>query len=57
MPALLLGVAIGNILRGLPIDAAGKYPGGLVGLLTPFPLVIGLLAVAMVSTHGGAWLT
>lgn len=57
VPALLLGVAVGNILRGLPIDASGNYPDGLLGLLTPFPLIVGLLAVAMVVTHGGAWLT
>ena len=57
VPALLLGVAVGNVLRGLPLDAAGNYTGGLIGLLTPFPLVVGLLSVARVVTHGGAWLT
>ncbi len=56
VPALLLGVAIGNIIRGLPLNAAGEYTGGLIGLLTPFPLIIGLLVVALVTTHGAAWL-
>jgi cytochrome bd ubiquinol oxidase subunit II len=56
VPALLLGVAIGNIIRGLPLNAAGEYTGGLIGLLTPFPLIVGLLVVALVTTHGAAWL-
>jgi cytochrome d ubiquinol oxidase subunit II len=56
VPALLLGVAIGNIIRGLPLNAAGEYTGGLIGLLTPFPLMVGLLVVALVTTHGAAWL-
>ncbi|MBU6422593.1 MAG: cytochrome d ubiquinol oxidase subunit II [Chloroflexi bacterium] len=54
--ALLLGVAIGNVLVGLPLDAGGVYRGGLVGLLRPFPLLTGLLAVAMFTMQGAAWL-
>jgi cytochrome bd ubiquinol oxidase subunit II len=57
VPALLLGVAVGNIVRGLPLDETGAYTGGLVGLLTPFPLIVGLLVVALATTHGAAWLT
>jgi len=56
IPALLLGVAVGNIVRGLPLDEAGSYTGGLLGLLTPFPLLVGLLVVALATTHGAAWL-
>src|SRR3970282_35733 len=32
LPALLLGVAVGNVIRGLPIEADGAYHGGLPGL-------------------------
>ncbi len=56
LPALLFGVAIGNVLRGVPLDAAGDYREGLVGLLNPFSLLVGLLAVAMFVQQGGAWL-
>ncbi len=56
LPPLLLGVAVGNIIRGLPLDAAGAYTGGLLGLLTAFPLLVGLLVVAFCLTHGAAWL-
>ncbi|MDE3193012.1 MAG: cytochrome d ubiquinol oxidase subunit II [Chloroflexota bacterium] len=54
--ALLLGVAIGNVLAGIPLDAGGVYRGGLLGLLRPFPLLAGLLAVAMFTMQGAAWL-
>ncbi len=54
--ALLLGVAIGNIVMGLPLDADGLYRGGLLGLLRPFPLAVGLLTVALFSWHGAGWL-
>jgi cytochrome d ubiquinol oxidase subunit II len=56
LPALLLGVAVGNVIRGLPIEADGVYRGGLIGLLTPLPLLVGLLVVAFAVTHGAAWL-
>jgi cytochrome d ubiquinol oxidase subunit II len=54
--ALLLGVAIGNIVAGLPLDADGQYRGGLLGLLRPFPLAVGLLTVALFVWHGAGWL-
>jgi cytochrome bd ubiquinol oxidase subunit II len=56
LPALLFGVAVGNVVQGLPIDEAGAYTGGLIGLLTPFPLAVGLLSVALFVTHGASWL-
>jgi cytochrome d ubiquinol oxidase subunit II len=56
LPALLLGVAIGNIARGLELTDIG-YTGGLIGLLNPFSLCVGLLSVAMFAMHGAAWLT
>jgi cytochrome bd ubiquinol oxidase subunit II len=54
--ALLLGVALGNIVAGLPLDADGQYRGGLVGLLRPFPLAVGLLTLALFAWHGSSWL-
>jgi cytochrome d ubiquinol oxidase subunit II len=57
LPALLLGVAIGNIVRGIPIESSGDYTGGLLGLLNPYALTIGLLSVAILTAHGATWLT
>ncbi|MHB0939798.1 MAG: cytochrome d ubiquinol oxidase subunit II [Armatimonadota bacterium] len=53
---LLLGVALGNILRGIPLDAEGNYTGTFFGLLNPFALVVGILNLAMIATHGALYL-
>lgn len=57
LAALLFGVAIGNVLRGLPLDAEGEFAGTFLGLLNPFALAVGLLSLAMFAMHGAAWLT
>ncbi|MFR3091902.1 MAG: cytochrome d ubiquinol oxidase subunit II [Eggerthella lenta] len=45
LPALLLGVAVGNIYAGIPMSTNGDYTGiPLLGLITPFTLLCGLLA-------------
>lgn len=57
LPALLLGVAVGNIYAGIPMDAAGNYIGvPLFGLITPFTLLTGLLGLAMFLGAGACWL-
>lgn len=55
IPALLFGVAFGNIFQGLPMDNLGYY-GSLLGLLNPYGLVTGLLFVAMFVCHGAFYL-
>lgn len=56
LPALLFGVAFGNIFQGLPIDAAG-YQGSFFGLLNPFGLLTGVLFVLLFLVHGALYLT
>lgn len=60
-PTLVFGVAVGNVLQGVPFrldsDLRAFYEGTFFGLFTPFTLVCGLLSVAMLVTHGAAWLT
>jgi len=55
--ALLFGVAVGNILKGVPIDAGGQYVGGFLGLLNPYAILIGLLSLVMMTMHGAAYMT
>jgi cytochrome d ubiquinol oxidase subunit II len=57
LPALLLGVAFGNILRGVPLDAAGNFTGSFLGLLNPYALLVGLVAVVLFTMHGALYLT
>lgn len=56
LPAVLFGVAIGNIMRGVPLDGQGDYAGTFVGLLSPFALAVGLLSAAMFLMQGSSWL-
>ena len=60
VPALIFGVAFGNLLLGVPftLDDTLKatYEGSFFGLLTPFALLSGLISVAMLLNHGAAWL-
>lgn len=60
VPALIFGVAVGNVLRGVPFDLDASlratYEGGLIGLLNPFALLAGLISVSMLVMHGAAWL-
>ena len=54
--ALLWGVAFGNIVRGVPLDADHEYVGSFVGLLNPFALVMGLCTLGLFITHGAIYL-
>jgi cytochrome d ubiquinol oxidase subunit II len=56
LPALLFGVALGNLVRGLPLDEAGNYIGGFFALLNPYSLLVGVTGLAMFATHGALYL-
>ena len=54
---LLWGVAFGNIVRGVPLDAAHEYVGTFFDLLNPFALAMGLCTLTLFITHGAVYLT
>jgi cytochrome d ubiquinol oxidase subunit II len=56
LPPLLLGVALGNVMRGLPINAAGTYEGTVVALLNPYAVLIGLLTLVLFALNGALYL-
>ncbi|MCL2332439.1 MAG: cytochrome d ubiquinol oxidase subunit II [Actinomycetia bacterium] len=56
VPALLFGVAVGNVVRGLPLNPAGDYTGGFFALLNPFALFIGVLGLTQFILQGLTWL-
>jgi len=56
LPALLFGVAFGNIFKGIPIDQDGVYQGTLLTLLNPYGLLAGVLFVCLFLVHGTLWL-
>jgi cytochrome d ubiquinol oxidase subunit II len=55
VPALLFGVALGNVVVGVPIDTAGEFAGSFFTLLRPLPLVFGLLGLSAFLMHGAAY--
>ncbi len=61
IPALIFGVAMGNVLQGVPFyfddNLRPFYTGNLLGLLNPFALLAGLVSVALLVTHGALYLT
>jgi cytochrome d ubiquinol oxidase subunit II len=65
IPALLFGVAVGNVIQGVPFhftdDLHTIYEGAwytkFIGLLDPFSLLAGVVSLSMLVMHGGAWLT
>jgi cytochrome d ubiquinol oxidase subunit II len=57
VPALLWGVAFGNILRGVPIDADKEYVGGFFNLLNPYSLLGGVMTLLLFLTHGAMFVS
>jgi cytochrome d ubiquinol oxidase subunit II len=59
VPALVFGVAFGNLLQGVPFafdsDLRVTYHGGFFALLNPFALLCGLVSVSMLVAHGAAF--
>lgn len=57
LPAILFGVAMANLLKGVPIDKNMEYTGGFFNLLSPFTLVAGLTALVFFLYHGAVYIT
>lgn len=55
VPALLMGVALANVLRGLPINDNGVYEGTFLSLLNPYSLLGGVLSLITFIMHGAAF--
>nr|WP_321510868.1 cytochrome d ubiquinol oxidase subunit II [uncultured Celeribacter sp.] len=65
VPALIFGVAVGNVLQGVPFHLTPdmlmpRYDGNffmkLIGLLNPYALLAGVVSLSMLLMHGAAWL-
>lgn len=54
--ALIYGAAVGNVVRGVPLDSSGNFMGTFALTLNPFALLIGVLSVALLSLHGAHFL-
>jgi cytochrome d ubiquinol oxidase subunit II len=64
--AVFFGAALGNVIRGVPLDQAGDFflplwtdfaPGPQPGVLDWYTILIGVLALAALANHGALWVT
>jgi len=55
--ALLLGVAFGNVIKGVNLGPDGNIRMSLIDLLGPIPLLVGVTTVAMFAMHGSLYLS
>ncbi|PTY01510.1 cytochrome d ubiquinol oxidase subunit II [Verrucomicrobia bacterium LW23] len=56
LAAFLIGVSMGNIVRGIPLDADNEYAGGLGTLFNSYSVLLGITTVTMFSLHGAIYL-
>ena len=54
---ILLGVALGNVMRGVALDQTGTIEVDLIGLLNPYSLSVAVVSVAMFALHGSIFLS
>ena len=56
LAALLIGVALGNVIWGVPLDRHHEFQGNSLTLLHPYALLVGITAVALMVMHGNVYL-
>jgi cytochrome d ubiquinol oxidase subunit II len=54
--SVLMGIALGNVIWGIPLDAAGNFTGSFLSLLHPFALLTGATTLALFMMHGAIYL-
>lgn len=53
--ALLMGIALGNIAAGIPLDSDKEFIGSFLGMITPYTLTVGITTVALFMMHGAIY--
>lgn len=56
MISFILGVILGNLIRGIPLDAAQEFKGQLSDLFSPYAILVGCLVVALFMMHGSIYI-
>lgn len=54
--SVLFGVAIGNMVVGIPVGADREFAGSFLGLLRPYPILVGLFNLSIFAMHGSIYL-
>lgn len=53
--AFLMGVALGNIITGIPLDAKKEFTGSFLSLINPYTVLVGITTVALFMMHGSIY--
>ncbi|HKI78763.1 MAG TPA: cytochrome d ubiquinol oxidase subunit II [Ignavibacteriaceae bacterium] len=53
--AFLMGVALGNIVTGIPLDAHKEFTGTFLGMINPYTILVGITTVALFMMHGAIY--
>ncbi len=53
--AFLMGVALGNIVTGIPIDVNGEFAGSFLGMINPYTFLVGVTTVSLFMMHGAIY--
>ena len=56
LSTFVLGVALGNIIWGIPIDGQGEFAGSFWGLFHPYTILVGITTVSLFMMHGAIYL-
>ena len=56
IPAISFGVLIGNLVQGIPLDETNNFSGTLLTLINPYGLLVGVMTLVMMLSHGAIYL-
>lgn len=54
--ALMLGIVLGNVLQGIPLDEAGNYSGNWLEIFNPYAILVSITTLALFMMHGAIYL-
>lgn len=54
--AIVFGVAVGNVINGVPVNPQGYYQGLFGWILNPYALLMGVFSLLVLTIHGANWL-
>lgn len=54
--AVMIGMLLGNLMQGLPLNAKGEYLGSSFALFTPYPILVSLFGIATFMIHGSLYM-
>jgi cytochrome d ubiquinol oxidase subunit II len=55
LSALIIGIALGNVAMGIPLDARHEFTGSFLQLFHPYALLVGITTVALFMMHGAIY--